>query len=119
MVDRNSECSIENDRQNVGVVLIEMSDPHAILHPRRMQNPKNLSKYAKHFLSQIKTASYSYLFEVCSIITKDIGLHADHFKHSFLQQASAENRTWYLITHYLDTIACWGISTQHIETPFE
>jgi hypothetical protein len=70
MVHGSSQQSLEIDRQNVGVILIEMSDSHAILHPRRMHNPKNLSKFAKHFISQIETASYSYLFEVSNLITE-------------------------------------------------
>ncbi|KAJ5346806.1 uncharacterized protein N7506_000059 [Penicillium brevicompactum] len=91
MLDQVPLSEMEADCRNVGNLLIEMSDPKAILDPLRRKIPANLSKYGQHFVTQVGSSSYSYIFE-----------------HAFLQQASPDHRMWHLIPHYWDTLAHWG-----------
>lgn len=112
MLDQVPLSEMEADCRNVGNLLIEMSDPKAILDPLRRKIPANLSKYGQHFVTQVGSSSYSYIFEVSLNNFKHTETLYSHKesppKHAFLQQASPDHRMWHLIPHYWDTLAHWG-----------
>lgn len=68
-MDVGHQRSFILDRENVGSLLIQLSIAHMTEFPSRNQGSNldayiSLSKYAAHFIEQIKSTSYSCLFEV-------------------------------------------------------
>ena len=105
--------SMDLDRENVGLLLLQLGDPQRSLNKpenqaRAPQIGPKLSKYAIHFVEHISSASYSYLVEVRLLYNISFS-HAHNSQHAFLQQVESDSRTWYLIPHYLDTIMHWGV----------
>lgn len=69
MMDVGHQGSFVLDRENVGSLLVQLSIAHMTELPRRNQGSNlgayiSLSKYAKHFIEQIRLTSYPCLFEV-------------------------------------------------------
>lgn len=60
---------MKTDYRNVGELLIEMSDPKAVLNLPRKLIPCHLSKYAAHFVTQVCSGTYSYILEVNSVLS--------------------------------------------------
>lgn len=66
-----SQATFTVDRENVGSLLVQLSRQTRLASCLREQTPgqndgPHLSKYAAHFIEQIGSASYLYLFEVRS-----------------------------------------------------
>lgn len=64
----NLETKMRLDLENVGRVTSELSEPRASCNSATKRTPSKLSHFGVHFVENVSESSYSYIFEVGTLI---------------------------------------------------
>lgn len=64
----NLETSMRLDLENVGKVTSELSEPRASWNSATKRTPSKLSQFGVHFVENVSKSSFSYIFEVGTLI---------------------------------------------------